>query len=246
MPPSPEEIQRQYYAGRAPAYDAAHVTHDEHYFALGVLDGLLDQLGVTSVLDVGSGTGRALFYLRERRPQLDLRGIEPVAELRAVAHARGWPQETLTGGDARRLPLPDEAVDLVCAFGILHHLADPDRAIREMTRVARRGVFLSDCNNFGQGRWAWRTLKQGLRAARLWRMADWIKTRGRGYQVTEGDGLAYSYSLFDAYPTLARACTGVHTFTTVPAGPNPYRSATHVAMLGLKEPRPDRHAARPG
>jgi SAM-dependent methyltransferase len=234
MPITPEDIQRRYYATRAPDYNAAHVTRDEHYFALGVLDGLIDQLSVTSVLDVGAGTGRALLYLRERRPQLRLHGVEPVTELREVAYAQDFPAQHLTDGDALDLPFQDGAFDLVCAFGMLHHIRTPERAVAEMLRVAKRAVFISDCNNFGQGTWAWRTMKQTLHALRLWPVADWIKTRGKGYQITDGDGLAYSYSLFDTYRVVSRACKGVYIFNTVPAGPNPYRSATHVAVLGVK------------
>lgn len=234
MPITPGDIQRAYYATRATAYDAAHVNRDEHYFALGVLDGLIDQLSVTSVLDVGAGTGRALFYLRDRRPDLLLHGVEPVAELREVAYARDFPAQHLTDGDALDLPFPDGAFDLVCAFGILHHIATPARAVSEMLRVAKRAVFISDCNNFGQGGWAWRTMKQTLHLLKLWPVANWLKTRGKGYQVTDGDGLAYSYSVFDTYGVVSRACKAVYTFNTVPAGPSPYRSASHVAILGVK------------
>lgn len=234
MTETPERIQRAYYASRASSYNEAHVHRDEHYFALGVLDGLLDQLSVASVLDVGAGTGRALFYLRERRPALRLHGVEPVLELREVAYAHGFPAWQLTDGDALNLPFSDGAFDLVCAFGILHHISAPDRAVAEMLRVARRAVFISDCNNFGQGGWAWRTMKQALHAMKLWPLADWIKTRGRRYQITDGDGLAYSYSIFDTYQVVSRQCASVYTFNTVPAGTNPYRSATHAALLGVK------------
>jgi SAM-dependent methyltransferase len=234
MHETPEDIQRAYYASRAAAYNAAHVNRDEHYFALGVLEGLLDQFDIASVLDVGAGTGRALFHLRTRRPTLDLHGIEPVAELRAVAYAQGFPASHLTEGSALDLPFKDGAFDLVCAFGLMHHIASPNRAAAEMLRVARRAVFISDCNNFGQGSWTWRTMKQGLHALGLWPLADWIKTRGKGYQITDGDGLAYSYSIFDSYGVVSRACADVYTFNTVPAGPNPYRSASHAAILGVK------------
>jgi hypothetical protein len=50
----------------------------------------------------------------------------------------------------------------------------------------------------------------------------------------EGEGLAYSYSVFQDYPSIRRACRSVHIINTTPAGVDPYRSATHVALLGLK------------
>ena len=132
------------------------------------------------------------------------------------------------------LAFDDGQFDLVCAFGVLHHIRTPDLAVAEMLRVARRAVFISDANNFGQGSLVWRSVKQCLNALRLWPLANLVKTRGRGYSVTEGDGLAYSYSVFSNYRQLQRACHSVHFFNTLPAGPNLYRTAGHVAVLGVK------------
>jgi hypothetical protein len=95
-------------------------------------------------------------------------------------------------------------------------------------------VFISDCNNFGQGSALSRAIKQVLNAAGLWPVANFIKTRGKGFIVTEGDGLSYSYSVFNNYRQIASACDRVHMLNIVNAGPNLYRTATHVALLGLK------------
>jgi ubiquinone/menaquinone biosynthesis C-methylase UbiE len=232
---SEEELQRGYYAERAQDYDAAHLHEgDEHYFGLAVLAGALEQLRATSLLEVGAGTGRGLRYLAEHAPHVKLHGIEPVAALREVAHAAGIARESLGEGDARQLAFPDGAFDVVCAFGVLHHVRDHRQVVREMLRVARSAIFISDSNNFGQGRPLVRALKQLLDATRLWPLADLIKTRGKGYTITAGDGLAYSYSVFSDYPLIRRACKRVHLINTVDAGINPYRSASHVAVLGVK------------
>lgn len=66
----------------------------------------------------------------------------------------------------------------------------------EMLRVAQKAIFISDANNFGQGRFLARTAKQALNALGLWKTVDFIKTKGKGYTISEGDGLAYSYSVF--------------------------------------------------
>ena len=68
----------------------------------------------------------------------------------------------------------------------------------------------------------------------LWRVADWVKTAGRGYSVSQGDGIAYSYSVFNDWPEIRRRCRIVHVVNTDGAGINPYRTAAHVAVLGLK------------
>lgn len=228
------ELQRTYYAETASAYDAQHGDEPEHGFALALMIGMLDYVGATSVLDVGAGTGRAMRAVRLARPDLRVRGLEPVAALRTTAIAHGIPADDIGEGDAQRLPYADGAFDLVCAFGVLHHVPEPSRAVAEMLRVAKRGVFLSDSNNFGQGRPWVRVLKQALDAAHLWPVANLIKTRGRGYSITEGDGLSYSYSVFNDLEQLRARCRVVHVMNTVPAGRDAYRSAANVALLALK------------
>jgi hypothetical protein len=71
--------------------------------------------------------------------------------------------------------------------------------VREMIRVARKGISMSDSNRFAGGRMSARHLKLALYRLGLWRAVDWIKTGGRGYLYDEGDGVFYSYSLYDSY-----------------------------------------------
>jgi hypothetical protein len=117
---------------------------------------------------------------------------------------------------------------------VLHHIPHPERAVGEMLRVARRAILISDGNNFGQGSAGVRAVKQLLHALRLWPLADLIKTRGKGYTVTEGDGVAYSYSVYRSYAQVRRASRSVHVVNTLDAGVNPYRTSPHVALLGIK------------
>ena len=42
-----------------------------------------------SVLDVGSGTGRCLHYLKKKFPNIKVIGIEPSPELRKIGHDAG-------------------------------------------------------------------------------------------------------------------------------------------------------------
>ncbi len=230
------EIQRRYYAKTAEAYDAMHVSEgDEHTFALCLLLGAVDFLGVKSILDIGSGTGRAIAQIRRVRPDLEVKGIEPVAALREVAYRNGVRREDLVEGDALALRFGDGAFDLVCEFGALHHIQQPARAVGEMLRVGKRAIFISDSNNFGQGGPLGRGLKQVLHRLGLWPIVDFIKTRGRGYTISEGDGLAYSYSVFNDYAQIRAQSKSVHLLNTTAAGINPYRTATHVALLAIKK-----------
>jgi ubiquinone/menaquinone biosynthesis C-methylase UbiE len=231
----PIRIQRDYYRETAADYDRRHVSaDDEHAFALVFMISAIKFFGIQSVLDVGSGTGRALIALRSEDPTLTIIGIEPSSELRASGYAKGLTTQQLLDGDGQALAYADGTFDLVCAFGVLHHVTHPRKVVGEMLRVARRAVFISDANNFGQGRPAVRLAKQAIHALRLWPLANFIKTRGKGYGISDGDGLFYSYSVFDDYPQIAAQCAHVHLLNTGDSGPNLYRSASHVAMLGLK------------
>jgi SAM-dependent methyltransferase len=230
------EIQRRYFAEIADRYHDECVRHgDEHFFALSFLLAAINHFGFESVLDVGSGTGRAISYIKERRPDLRVVGIEPVKELREVGHRSGISRDELIEGDATRIQFGCGDFDLVCAFGAMHHIRYPSLAISEMLRVARRAILISDSNNFGQGSRLSRTAKQILNSVGLWKVADFIKTRGKGYTISEGDGLAYSYSVFDDYKLINKECKSVHVVNTTKSGVNQYRSASHVTLLGVKE-----------
>jgi len=228
-------LQRAYYAETAEKYDEMHVENNEgHAFAMQFFLSIIRELGVQSILDVGSGTGRALFEVKERIPHVKVIGIEPSPELRGIGHSKGLAHDELIDGDAMKLDFPDASIDLVCEFGALHHIPRPSEAVSEMLRVAKTAIFISDTNNFGQGSRLSRLMKQTLNAARLWPLADWLKTKGKGYTITAGDGLAYSYSVFTDFPKIRAACASVHLMNTKNAGPDLYRQAPTVAILGLK------------
>ena len=231
----PVLLQRDYYRMTADQYDQMHVSSaDEHAIALAFLVSMIDFFGIQSILDVGSGTGRALLAIKRAYPALRVVGIEPSPELRAQGHRKGLSPRELIDGDAQALLFEDESFDLVCEFGALHHIPKPQLAVCEMLRVARKGIFISDGNNFGQGSLVSRYAKQVINALGLWPVADFIKTRGRGYMISDGDGLAYSYSVFNDYDEIAVRCKRIHLMNTMASGPNLYRSAPHIALLGLK------------
>lgn len=229
------EIQRKYYTETAAQYDQLHVVQeDEHYLALAMLVAMLDHYQIRSVLDIGAGTGRTVAYLKQHRPDIRVIGMEPVAALREIGYQQGLAKDELIEGDALALALRPGEYDLVCAFGVLHHIRQPQHAVAEMLRVAGKAVFISDANNFGQGSALLRGFKQAINALGLWKLFDLIKTRGTGYTVSEEDGLAYSYSVFNNYRQIESACSHVHLFNTVGGRINFYRSASHVALMGIK------------
>ena len=50
----------------------------------------------------------------------------------------------LVRGDAENLPFSDSSFDYAFVHDGLHHLPEPERAIREMARVARRGILITE------------------------------------------------------------------------------------------------------
>jgi ubiquinone/menaquinone biosynthesis C-methylase UbiE len=233
---APDEValQRNYYAKTASKYEEMHGGEGVHEFALSLMVGVLDYLNIESILDVGSGLGNSILYVNRVSPHVRMIGVEPVKELREVGYARGIAEDTLIEGDALNLSFQDGEFDLVCAFGILHHIKEPHIAIGEMLRVARKAVFLSDNNNFGYGSFFIRSLKQLINFCGLWPVYNLLKTKGKGYSFSQGDGLFYSYSLFNNYRQIEKQCRAIHLFNTKGGRINPYKTASHVALLGIK------------
>jgi ubiquinone/menaquinone biosynthesis C-methylase UbiE len=199
-------IQREYYERTAHRYDAEHVRNgDEHYIALRHIGGMLDLLGISSVLDVGCGTGRGMKYFLEERPGVQVRGLEPVPALieRAV-NANSVPAELITEGSGEALPFADQSIDAAFECGILHHVKESKRIVREMMRVSRKAIFLSDENRFAHGSTLTRWTKVLLCKTAIFRVAYRLKTVGKGYRFSDGDGLAYSYSVFDEMELLSQ------------------------------------------
>lgn len=228
-------IQREYYSSTATHDDLTDIhAHDEHFMAFAFLEAAIEAYGVRSVLDVGAGAGRMVLLLKQRFPDLIVKGIEPVDALRETGYRNGLSRDDLSEGDATELAFDDGQFDIVCEFGILHHIRKPRLAVEEMIRVGRMGIFISDTNNFGRGSALARTVKQALDMFGLWKLADYVKTRGKGYTLSEGDGLAYSYSVFNDFPLIRKHCE-VHVLNTSAGGVNPYRTASHIALLGLKK-----------
>jgi hypothetical protein len=100
-----------------------------------------------TLLDVGTGLAdipsRARRLAAKRRVRLVTYGVDEAASLATVS-------ATLLDGslcaDARRLPFGAASVDVVTCSQVLHHFEDAEipAVLRELTRVARRMVIVSD------------------------------------------------------------------------------------------------------
>jgi ubiquinone/menaquinone biosynthesis C-methylase UbiE len=96
-----------------------------------------------TVLDLGSGTG--LLTLAAARKACRVIALDASAEMLARTarnvRAEGMDDVELIHGDMRRIPLPDESVDLVVSSYAFHHLGDDGKelAAAEALRVLRPG-----------------------------------------------------------------------------------------------------------
>lgn len=226
-------LQQRYYQETAHAYDSMHLRRgDEHYFSLHLLIGLIELYKIQSILDVGAGTGRVAQFLKTKYPELKIISVEPVKALREVGHEKGLTRNELMDGDATHLDFENESFDLVCAFGVFHHLGKPKIALSEMKRVSKKYLFISDSNNFGTGSPFSRKIKQSLNTLHLWNLVVFVKSKGRMYQVSVGDGLFYSFSIMKMIRLLKNY--SVYPFATSPSKGNLYRDSTHVALFAEK------------
>lgn len=225
--------QLGYYTETAAAYDESHLAETEHEIALAAMVGFVKYYSFGCILDVGAGTGRVLRHAGTLLPGVNIAGIEPVAALREIAYQNGIAREQLTDGNALSLPFPDNHWDIVSAFGVMHHIPNPDLALAEMCRVARHGIFISDLNNYGCGSWFQRKFSRTLRAFGLWRSFQYVKNGGKFEKFSEGDGIHYSYSLFDSLPTIRKFFPQIHLMNTKGNHPDLYRRCSHVALLAV-------------
>lgn len=140
--------------------------------------------GPISLLDVGAGAADVPASLAERFPNVRPFALDRSGEM--LSFASGLPR---VRGDVLRLPFRDRSVDFVICTHFLHHF-DDDGAVavlREMARVARRGLVVNDLLRRRRALF-W------IRVFTLW-ANPYVKADGplsvrRGFTVAEAEALA--------------------------------------------------------
>lgn len=233
------QTQLEYYTRSASSYDQTHVKmDDEHALGMAYMIDLMRRHGMKRVLDVGCGTGRASKVLLDLG--FDVIGLEPVEALLQEAEKKGMPKERLVNGSGLKLPFPDGSFDAVCEFGVLHHVEHPNEVVREMIRVARNGIFLSDTNRFGRGRLFARIVKLTLWKLGIWRQAYFLAKGFKSYDCSECDGIAFSYSVYDSFNLIDQWADRMIMIPTKVEGRrlhswiHPLMTASHVLLCGIR------------
>lgn len=238
---SGEQIQRKYYTDTASRYEQMHAHEGAgDPVVQKFVHSILRMMDARSILDVGTATGRGLRDLKEAMPGGFVCGIEPVAALVEQAVKNGNAAAgSLLVGSGTSLPFADASFDVVCEFAVLHHVADPNAVVKEMLRVAKKAVIISDSNRFGQGSRVARLIKLGLYKSRLWGAFNYLRTSGKGYQITEGDGLAYSYSVYDSFHLISQWADRIIFYSGVdkanPSWAHPLLSSGSALICALKD-----------
>jgi len=98
---------------------------------------------IDKALEIGCGLGRGAKLLTERMGFRNVFAFDLDETLvqRAVCNARRGFEQNMAFfvGDAQDLPFCDSSFDAVVNFGIIHHVVDWKRCIREVSRVTREG-----------------------------------------------------------------------------------------------------------
>jgi ubiquinone/menaquinone biosynthesis C-methylase UbiE len=105
-----------------------------------------------SVLDVGAGSGELLSVIADfareggRRCKLVGLDLNELSSLEIAKESENYSELSAVRGDAFRLPFDDGAFDYAICSLFTHHLTDEQvpRVLREMSRVARRGIVVID------------------------------------------------------------------------------------------------------
>lgn len=91
--------------------------------------------GAHDVLDLGAGTGKLTTRLVERG--LDVIAVDPIPEMLELL-TNSLPDTPALLGTAEEIPLADNSVDAVLVAQAWHWF-DPERAVKEVSRVLRPG-----------------------------------------------------------------------------------------------------------
>lgn len=148
-----------------------------------------------SVLDVGAGSGELLRHLRRwNGNDIFLAGAEINAEAARTMLADGI---KAVHSDALLLPFADESFDYVFCSLFLHHL-DDDAAVKllqEMSRVARKHIFVLDLHRHPIAYWLFKVA--GYFLLQKFTRDDGSLSVLRGFKPAELQGLAERAGLTD-------------------------------------------------
>lgn len=130
-----------YFREIAPQWDEIRSLHVDETDIDDAINAALDWSQITSMIDLGTGTGHLLEHFG---PRLQIgEGIDMSREMLAIARsnleAAQLPQCQVRQGDIFQLPNTSESFDLAVIHQVLHFVDDQALAINEAARVLKHG-----------------------------------------------------------------------------------------------------------
>lgn len=120
-------------------YERLPRVQDETDNSAACLDRILAEITGDTVLDVGCGTGYLTDWIKRRRPQLAVTGIDFIVE---EGTRTRHPEITYFEGPIEQLPFADASFDTVICTHVLEHILDFRGALAELRRVAKHTLIL--------------------------------------------------------------------------------------------------------
>jgi len=239
---APPREQLDYYRRTAGHYDAQHVADDDEIAeSLQHIERFIRQFGIRSVLDSGCGTGRGIRFLQRALPDVRVEGNDPSPELLEVAtRVHGVPAALLHCSDTRTLPVAPGSFDAVMSLSVLHHVPESASLVQRMSEIAAKAVFIADANYMGQGSLVGSIAKLALTRAGVWPVVKYVQQGFKGWAYSDGDGVFYSYSVFNDLAILQQTFSKVmiipvgRTSTRKGAATMPLLRASVVLVAAFK------------
>jgi len=95
-----------------------------------------------TVLDVGCGEGFALIKLKQAKIGQTFEGIDYSDEALKLGK-KLYPKLNIKKGDIYHLPYKDNTFDMLVCTEVLEHLTFPEKAVKELARVAKKYIVIS-------------------------------------------------------------------------------------------------------
>ncbi|MFH1450628.1 MAG: methyltransferase domain-containing protein [archaeon] len=98
-------------------------------------------------LDAGCGTGMLMHAIQRRFRSSDVYGFDLSPGMAAYANTKN--PGNVVCGDVEHIPFKSKQFDLVTCRGVLHHLPDERKALKELRRILRKDgtLIISDTSN---------------------------------------------------------------------------------------------------
>lgn len=116
------------------------------------------------IIDAGCGSGYSSNLIMDEFNPSELIAFDIMPEQIAIAQKR-YTNIKFNMGDLTQIKIPDSTADAVFVFGILHHIPEWRKALRNISGFLKQsGVFLVDEPKY---RFTWNEFEQGIRDSGL-------------------------------------------------------------------------------